>query len=98
MVECPGCGKKMTNKAYNEPVKTPDGRTVIGAHECPHCRALFGEMYKGESYSLVKPWLTGADVPPDKWRYYDFQVLGSNGVERRHGWFDPETRLILQVG
>lgn len=93
---CPGCGKKLTIKTLNTNYPV-NGRNIIGVHECPKCKAVFGTCYLGESYSIVKPWMS--DRPDmDGARYYDFTVLTGNGIDRRHGWFDPDTRLILQVG
>ena len=69
-----------------------------GVFECSRCGAIYGECWKGDSYALVLPRMTARPVPPERCRYYDLTVLGSDGVTRRHGWFDTETRLIVQVG
>ena len=74
------------------------GRPVIGTKECQHCRAILGTVYKGELYSIVRPYWSPEDVPQERWQYYDLTVLGSEGIERRHGWIDSETRLLLQTG
>lgn len=72
---------------------------VARVYECAKCGAISGECYKGESYRLVGAHF---DAPgacaPDQERYYDITTLGSDGVNRRHGWFNPATRLITQVG
>jgi hypothetical protein len=47
---------------------------------------------------LVLPYMTGENVPPAEQRYFDITTLGSAGVGRRHGWFQPSTRLVTQVG
>ncbi len=31
-------------------------------------------------------------------KYFDFTTLGSQGISRRHGWYDTVTRCITQVG
>jgi len=66
--------------------------------ECRRCGAIYGDCYKGESYAIVLPYMAEAEVPPERCRYYDLTVLGSDGVSRRHGWFDPDTRRIVQIG
>ena len=72
-------------------------------YECGACHALYGNMYLGDSYTLVGPFAAGAEVFADptyleRQRYFDFTCLGSKGVTRRHGWFDPRTKAITQVG
>jgi hypothetical protein len=92
-MNCPNCGKKISQKALNQRYLN-----IIGVYECQHCKAVLGQCYRGESYMIVKPWMSAEDAPLDRWRHYDLTVLGGNGIERRHGWFDAHTRLILQVG
>ncbi|MBW1992119.1 MAG: hypothetical protein JRI59_08400, partial [Deltaproteobacteria bacterium] len=56
-------------------------------------------LYLGESYQYVLPWFAKEEVPVERLRYFDFTCLASGDrVVRRHGWYDPETRLIHQVG
>jgi hypothetical protein len=94
---CPCCGKKLTVKARNTPVEV-NGRKVPGTHTCQNCGAIGGTVYLGESYTIVKPFMTGEDVPMDETVYFDFQTLGGEGIGRRHGWYDPKTRLVVQAG
>ncbi len=91
---CPLCNGKRHKRA------TFNGRTYPGVSACQRktCGALWGFCYLGDSYSLVKPWFTFDETATARQRYFDLEVVGSQGVERRHGWFDPETRLITQVG
>ena len=85
---CPACNGKR-RKATNQ----------SGVYECARCGAIYGECYKGDSYALVRPWFkTETDIPSERIRYFDFTVLGSDGISRRHGWFDTETRQIVQIG
>jgi hypothetical protein len=49
----------------------------------------------GESYGLAKPFFAAEDVPPERCRHFDF-MIGSDGVDRRHGRFDTESRLVVQ--
>ncbi len=81
---CPACSAK-----YAYPVK---GRIYL----CARCDAIFGDCYLGESYEFVLPQFSATE--PGVSRYYDFTCLGSKGLTRRHGWYDPATRLITQVG
>ena len=96
MNTCPNCNKKLSQKALNTPY-TVDNRFIHGVYQCPKCTAVFGTCYKGESYSIVKPWMSDR-TDMNNAQYYDLTILGSDGITRRHGWFDPNTRLILQVG
>jgi hypothetical protein len=67
-------------------------------YQCPRCKAVFGSCYLGDSYQYVKPYFAPLQVPTKRLAYFDLECLGSEGVTRRHGWFDPETRLVHQVG
>ena len=69
-------------------------------YQCPRCQAIFGKhLYMGDSYQYVLPYWAKDDVPAEKLRYYDFTCLASgNKIVRRHGWYDPETKLIHQTG
>lgn len=69
-----------------------------GMYRCSGCGTIHGSCYAGDRSKYVKPFFAKENVSPEKWRYYDFEILGSNGVSRVHGWFDPETQLITQVG
>ena len=92
-MNCPCCDAKVTQKTLN--TKYMD---IVGVHECPKCGAVFGECYKGDSYSIVLPYWEMDDPTFDNAFYYDLEVLGSDGVEHRHGWAHRETRRIIQVG
>ncbi len=90
---CPCCsGKKLGTR----------GR----AHVCKACGAVFGVMGLEESYRIVTPKFQdfaalpgGAESVCREQRYYDFTCIADTGaIERRHGWFLPRTRCIVQVG
>jgi hypothetical protein len=89
-IQCPACNS----------TRIALGKVRISVHECRKCGAVFGDCYKGDSYTIVLPYFhtDPASVAPEAARYYDLTVLGSAGIERRHGWFDPDTKRILQVG
>lgn len=66
---------------------------------CGACSGIFSNnIYLGESYEIVLPFMTVEAVPQDRLRYFDFTCLGSKGITRRHGWFDVQTKRIVQVG
>jgi hypothetical protein len=87
-ITCPGC----------------DGRLVEAdrlTFKCESCGGLIGYgLTLAESFRYVKPQFSKEDVPPTQTRYYD--MTGTDGASgnryRRHGWYDPRTRLITQVG
>jgi hypothetical protein len=39
-----------------------------------------------------------SNEPEQNQVYYDLTCLGSTGLTRRHGWYNPVTKLITQVG
>jgi hypothetical protein len=68
-------------------------------YQCSECEALYGRCYLGDSYGIVKPeWADNQNLPAHRIKYFDLTCLGSEGLTRRHGWFDPETRKIVQIG
>ena len=67
-------------------------------YRCAKCEAIYGSCYLGDSYSLVLPFMVAVDPPTERTRYYDLDCLGSKGITRRHGWYDAETKQIVQVG
>lgn len=87
-VDCPAC---------SAPAHRPyPGQ--IGVYVCASCGCVHGNTYLGDSYSIVKP---AFETLPDSMveaKPFDLMCLGSKGIERRHGFFNPATRLITQVG
>jgi hypothetical protein len=88
MPECPACSHKL---GYLLP-------GYARVYRCAKCEAIHGSCYLGDSYTLVQPYMIDKEPHNGQIRYYDLDCLGSAGVRRRHGWYDPETRLIVQVG
>lgn len=85
--QCPGCDGV--------------GRETKGPgqlYTCKGCGGLFGSCYLGDSYTLVSPFMAREAVPAEQTRYFDLDCLGSEGLTRRHGWYDPRTKLVTQVG
>jgi ribosomal protein L37AE/L43A len=86
-LECALCGKQAYRNA-----------SVAGVYVCESCGAIWGRCYLGESYKLVANRMVTTDPPRETWRYYDLTCLGSDGITRRHGWFEAGTGNIIQVG
>jgi hypothetical protein len=95
---CPACSHTRGTTYQPKPELRAGGSGAF-VYECGACEAVFSNnMYLGESYEIVLPFMTSEDVPQDRQRYFDFTCLGSKGITRRHGWFDVETKRIVQVG
>lgn len=73
-------------------------------YRCDGCGGLVGACRVEESYGLVRPQFAGLDREremtrnEEATRYFDLLVSGNGVTTRRHGWFDPATRTIVQVG
>jgi len=85
--DCPACSSSRRRKT-DKPL----------VFECKQCGAIYGDCTLGESYGIVRPQFTNETVEAKNMRYYDFMTIGSRGEERRHGWYDPATGLIVQIG
>lgn len=87
-VECPACSHTRHEATH-----------LVSVYRCSKCQAVHGSCYLGDSYTIVLPYFhQGPDPDPKDWRYYDLECLGSAGLQRRHGWYLPATKRILQVG
>jgi len=92
--KCPACGAQESNAREVEGYRG----SVVKCNDCGGIYTREGSsIYKGDSYNLVKPWMSDRPDMEDAC-YFDLTVLGSDGVTRRHGWYDPQTKMILQVG
>jgi ribosomal protein L37AE/L43A len=96
---------KKTNKAQKVtttgcPACSHKKATVVSGriYRCAGCEGIYGDCYLGDSYSHVLPYMAQEDVAAEQTRYFDFSCLGSAGLTRRHGWYDPSTKLIVQEG
>lgn len=87
LAQCPLC----------ERLRQHDRTTVAGVQRCRSCLTIHGQCYLGDSHTLVLPRMSSRQDMEGA-VHYDLMTLGSGGVVRRHGWFDPQTKLILQVG
>lgn len=85
-MECPACGGKR-----HETIKTQ-------VYRCRRCGAIHGTCYLGESYELVLPFWATEEPPAERICHFDLTCLGSEGITRRHGWYDTETRRVVQTG
>lgn len=86
-MKCPACSSSNKKDA---------GR--IGVYICEDCNAVYGQCYLGESYQWALPRFHPDPNTVKEPRYYDLMCLGSEGIRRRHGWVDPISKLIIQVG
>jgi len=93
-MNCPCCNASQTYSSEH--------KTHWQVRECRKCHALYTQgssaLYLGESYGLVRSQFTNDPAADDRAVYFDFMTVGSKGLNRRHGWFDPETKLLTQVG
>lgn len=69
-----------------------------GLKECAYCGCLHGQTYLGESYRYVKPQMISSREADQRAKPFDITCLGSKGITRRHGFYDPKTKCITQVG
>ena len=92
--KCPCCGASQNHSSSH----SHQGRV----RQCRKCKAVYTQegstIYLGESYTLVGPTFSSDPAAEDRKVYFDLRCLGSAGLSRRHGWFDPKTGLLVQVG
>ena len=88
-MNCPNCNKIINQKR--------DRVNLSTIYKCSHCKAIFGDCYLGDSYNYVLPRFS-TDNNPEEQLYFDFTCLGSEGVTRRHGWYNPVDNKLTQVG
>lgn len=87
---CRCCGGNLANSKPHE--------TLTGVYYCPHCGGLHGQCYKGDKSKIyLSEWHKGPENP-DNQRFFDLAILGSEGIEYVHGWFDKTSRKLTQVG
>ena len=84
----------MTCTACNGRLKKTDNLQI---RECRKCGAIHGNVAKGLLHHIVDFRKQG-DENTTEARYFDLKVLASDGVKRVHGWYDANTRGVLQVG
>jgi hypothetical protein len=90
---CNHCGKELSGKALNK--KIPNTQLS----KCNHCGCIVGRCYLGQSYEVLLPYFCSQEEEKAaKPCPYDFETLGSNGIQRHHGILDLNTKKIIQVG
>lgn len=96
IVKCPACQKEMT--IDRESIDKNDY-----AHVCPACGAVFGVVSNDRFRRYVAgKWHAGKLSGPAA--YCDFIVrqpdpaTGTIRIYRWHGWVDPDSREVVQVG
>ena len=88
MESCPACG---CSQRYSAAILYNNDRFGQGARRCRRCAAVYGgTLYRGE---YLKGWGRNGRVNfctcargPEALRYVELTILGSEGVERIHGW------------
>jgi len=90
---CPACSHNRSRDYRPE-------RFYGAVQQCRKCSAIYTNrhIYLGDSYTIVEPHFTADRTADERAVYFDLDTLGSKGIGRRHGWFDPETGLVTQVG
>lgn len=86
---CPGC-------STTKHIETE----VCGIVRCGGCGGLYTTHHVplGRTYQFVLPRWDDTECPAEQWRYYDFSYLSSEGLGRRHGFYNPANHCITQVG
>jgi hypothetical protein len=85
--ECPACSGRLHR----------DHEKVTGVSVCKRCGAVHGQCWKGNSPVLLV-WDAPDACRPEEQVFFDLTLVGSAGVEHIHGWFNPATRKVTQVG
>src|SRR5262245_33928176 len=70
----------------------------VNVNVCRTCGGLHFSGYKGDAYDVLRINRLQADSAVATSLYFDFELCGSKGIERIHGWFDPSTRTPVQFG
>jgi len=85
---CPGCGGKIQRRR-----PAPVGK-------CGSCDGLISVRPATRNTLLSYVNLDQLDSVPDQndCRYFDLLYLTENGVQRTHGWYDGQTRNVVQFG
>lgn len=86
---CPGC---------NGIPKSMDENHVA---TCVGCGGIFTvhPIPRAASYHYVSPEASPKPPDPRNWRYFDLTHVEPDGtLSRRHGWYDPATKLTCQYG
>lgn len=96
IVSCPACSTEIE-------IGRDDIQRNDWVCHCPKCGGVFGVVYPDRFRRYVADaWHKGEPTGPAA--YCDFVVMrpmdsqGYRTFFRFHGWVDPETRAIIQVG
>jgi Zn-finger nucleic acid-binding protein len=89
---CPGCSGTLR----------PVVEATVACYRCNRCSGVIAfNLTEYEAFQVVRAgWAPNPNmIRPEDQYYFDITYRTASGKqERRHGWFDPLTRLILQTG
>jgi hypothetical protein len=96
---CPACGASRRYSKAPDTTIVPE-RLHAFVRECRKCQGIYttSSIYLGDSYLIVLPFFSSDPESDSRQRYFDLDCLGSKGMQRRHGWFDPTNKKLTQVG
>ncbi len=89
---CPGC---------NHQGVVVSGSSYYVVFRCEGCGGLFSDnlpMTEMKKYVLVDQWVD-SKAAFERSTYFDFSFRGADDERHRiHGWFDPKTKKLTQLG
>ena len=91
---CPAC---------NGEGEVISGKSYWTVYECHNCAALYSRnisLTEMKKYVLIDEWVEdGTKVESEDQRHFDFRFVGvDKQVHRIHGWFDINSKKLLQLG
>ena len=90
--ECPACsGRRHVHVGVN-------GRTFPSLYSCERCGCVHGSGYKGDVLSVVLVGTLRGESASGESLPFNVEMVGSDGVTRSHGWFDPVDGVVHQYG
>lgn len=78
----------------------PHPAAPLSVKVCQECGAIYGgPILRSQAHELVILQWADREAPPEETRYFDLQLVISDGSTRRvHGWMDTVTRKVVQIG
>lgn len=91
-MKCQACSGALKHSAIVGLISQREVKVQV----CRRCGGLHFQGYRGEAYDILR--INRLQANSQTQIYFDFDLVGSKGQERIHGWFDPETRTPVQFG